>query len=126
MIDTVLPAISNSVVMQVFLSLLVIFSGLSLALAAHSVSDFGAVANNSSNSAASANTLALQKALVAANTSNTDRVALVPHAHSFYYFWLKIDYLVNVTLQIDGTLLVSNNLSATEWPGTNIGDFASL
>ena len=126
MIDTVLPAISNSVVMQVFLSLLVIFSGFSLALAAHSVSDFGAVANNSSNPAASANTLALQKALVAANTSNTDRVALVPHAHSFYYFWLKIDYLVNVTLQIDGTLLVSNNLSATEWPGTNIGDFASL
>lgn len=95
-----------------------------IAMATHSISNFGAVPNNPSNAAAATNTLALQKALVAANTSATDRNTLVPAGASFYYFWLKVDYLVNVTLQIDGTLLVSNNLTAEEWPTS--GGFASL
>ena len=110
--------------MQALLSYIAFIALASPAIAAHSITDFGAVTNDSSLSATSANTVALQKALVAANSSTTDRVALVPAGASFCYFWLKVDYLVNVTLQIDGTLLVSNNISATEWPVK--GDFASL
>ena len=104
------------VTMSMLLSLVVIISLANSGMAAHSISDFGAVPNDPSNSAAAANSLALQKALVAANTSVTDRVALVPAGDSFYYFWVKVNYLVNVTLQIDGTILISNNLTATEWP----------
>ena len=112
------------VTMQTILSCIVIFALFSPAIAAHSIADFGAVTNDVSVSAAAANTLALQKALVAANSSTTDHVALVPAGASYCYFWVKVDYLVNVTLQIDGTLLVSNNISATEWPVE--GEFASL
>ena len=109
--------------MRILLSLIA-FALANLAMAAHSIANFGAVPNNPSDSAAAANTLAIQKALVAANTSATDREVLVPAGGSYYYYWLKVDYLVNVTLQIDGTILVSNNITATAWPVS--GDFASL
>lgn len=94
------------------------------AMAAHSISDYGGIPNDPSDAAAATNSLALQKALAAANTSGTDRVALVPAGTSYYHFWVKVDYLVGVTLQIDGTLLISNNVSSTEWPAD--GGYASL
>ena len=110
--------------MQILSAVVVIFSLANLAMAAHSIANLGAVPNNPSDSAAAANTLALQKALVAANASATDREVLVPAGGSYYYYWLKVDYLVNVTLRIDGTILVSNNITATAWLVS--GDFASL
>lgn len=90
----------------------------------HSIADYGAIPNNPSESAAVSNSHALQKVLVAANTSTTDRTVLIPRGQSYYYFWVRVDNLVNVTIQVDGILLVSNNVSSVQWPKDN--DYASL
>jgi polygalacturonase len=77
-----------------------------------SITDFGALADENSNSAAAINSHALGKALYAANASSTDRVAYVPAGSSFYIFMTNASNLYNVTLRVDGTLIVSNNLTA--------------
>lgn len=83
---------------------------------AMSITSFGAVANDASNAAAYANAKALNLALNAANANSTDRTVVVPHGMSFTIFNTTLTDLHSVTLSIQGTLLISTNL--TEW--TNI------
>lgn len=85
-----------------------------IASCSFSISDFGAVPNNSANAAAAANAAALQKAFAAANASaGSDRTVLVP-AGDFTILNATMTGLVDVTFQIEGTLLLSTNRSA--WP----------
>jgi polygalacturonase len=81
-----------------------------------SILQFGAVPNSNTNAAALANSQAIMSALYAANKSD-DREALVPAGLSFYIFNSTLYNLYNVTLRIDGELLLSNNLSA--WPNAS-------
>ena len=84
------------------------------AAACTSIDDHGAVPNDASNAAATANTKALEETLQRANGS--DKVALVPAGKSYYIFNVESSGLRGVTVQIDGSLLASNNMSA--WPNS--------
>ena len=86
--------------------------------AAYSIVDYGAVPNVNSNEAAWTNSVALTAAILAANNSVTDdRTALIPANYSFYIFEVEVSKLFNITIEIDGTLLISNNITA--WPPSN-------
>mgnify|MGYP002388531429 FL=1 len=86
-----------------------------------SIMSFGAVPNDASNAAAAANTQALTSALYQANiTSNgSPRVVIVPANMTFVIFNVVVVRLWNVTLQVDGVLAMSNNITA--WPTANGG-----
>jgi len=81
------------------------------------------VANDASNEAAWANTAAIQKAFQSANDSYPgsaeDRVVLVPSGSAYYVFNVVVVDIHNVSLVIDGSLVMSNNISA--WPTANGG-----
>lgn len=100
--------------MRALWSLLVLLSALHAAISAKSITDFGAVPNAISDEAAAANVAALQGAFAAANASgNTDRTVLVPFGN-FTILNVTLNSLVDVTFQIEGTILLSTNRSA--WP----------
>lgn len=92
--------------------------------ASHSIDDYGAVPNDLSEKAATANSAAMVAALKAANTTANDRTVLVPPGKSYYYFVVRSDYLQDVTLQVEGVLLASNNISSSQWPSD--GTYATL
>ena len=53
----------------------------------------------------------------AANASGTDRVAEIPANYNFTVFCVPaLATLTNVTIVIDGGIIVNNNLTATQWP----------
>lgn len=83
----------------------------------HSILSYGGIAGDSSNEAGWTNSAAFTKALVAANSSTTDRTVLIPSNNDFYIFEVEVSYMVNITITIDGNLYVSNNISA--WPTSN-------
>ena len=101
-----------------------LLSAVRTAFSAHSIDDYGAVPNNPSEEAAIANTKAITAALKAANTSTDDRTVLVPSGEAYHYFMVSADHLINVVLQVDGTLIVSNNITSSQWPKD--GDYASF
>ena len=78
---------------------------------ARSIFDFGAIAN--SIHATQINSKAIELALLSANQNLTDRVVEIDAGYDFYILTSAIFDVHNVTLKIDGNLLVSNNLS--EW-----------
>ena len=80
----------------------------------HSILDYGAVPNDPSNKAGWTNTLAIQSCLRAANQPGNDRLCFIPEDKKFYIFNAEVSQLHNITMQIDGTLVISNNI--TEWP----------
>lgn len=82
-----------------------------------SILSYGAIAGDSSNDAGWTNSAAFTKALLAANSSNTDRTVLIPANNEFYIFEVEVSNLFNITITIDGNLYVSNNISA--WPTSN-------
>jgi polygalacturonase len=82
-----------------------------------SIDKFGAIPNNSSNSAAHANAVALRDALIAANQSQS--TVVVPHGNVYEIFHVEADYLINVTLRIEGTLRASAQLDRWLWPIDN-------
>jgi hypothetical protein len=91
--------------------------------AQYSIVNYGAIANDSSNTAATANTNAFVRAALAANAtapgSSMQRVVSVPANMTFTVLNIQLSNLVNVTLQIDGTLSMANNISW--WPTANGG-----
>lgn len=97
-----------------------------IASCSFSISDFGAVPSDVSDAAAATNAAALQKAFLAANASRgSDRTVLVP-AGDFTILNATMTGLVDVTFQIEGTLLLSANRSA--WPPVwnDGGDWGAL
>ena len=86
-------------------------------LCAISILDFGAVPSSSSDSICLINSNAITKAILYANASSlssTDRTVLVPPNYHFYFLYVEVSGIYNVTIQIDGVLSISNHLSA--WP----------
>jgi hypothetical protein len=81
-----------------------------------SITDFGGVPFDSSNGASATNAAAFFKTILAANASDSDRVAEVPAGQNFTVFSLPgISNLINVSIVINGALIVNDNLTAPEW-----------
>lgn len=85
------------------------------------IREFGAISGDSSDATATVNSAAILKAILAANASSTDRTVLVPAGLNFTVFNTSISNVNDVTLQIDGVLVVSNNISNTNWVNNNGG-----
>lgn len=98
----------------------------------HSIDDYGAIANDSSNAAGHANSMAIINAMNAANQNATDRTVLIPSGKVYNSFNVSFENLVNVTLQIDGTFVASNDIGEWEkifgnpppFPEVHIGIFS--
>mmetsp|Transcript_14003 Transcript_14003/g.18190 ORF Transcript_14003/g.18190 Transcript_14003/m.18190 type:complete len:467 (+) Transcript_14003:93-1493(+) len=86
----------------------------------YSILNYGAVANDMSNEACYANSIAIENALYAAN--ETAGTVIIPENMEFCIFTSEVNQLHNVTFQIDGKLTISNNI--TEWL-TNIQTFTA-
>ena len=85
-----------------------------------SIVDFGAIPNDGSNEACYANSRAIENALNTANASGG--TVLVPEGTTFHVFTSQLSSLHNVTFRIDGSLVISNNI--TEW-SNQIRDFTA-
>eukprot|EP00128_Syssomonas_multiformis_P004328 Colp12_sorted_trinity150504_noHs@1101 len=81
--------------------------------ALHDIRSYGAIPNNSSNTVAFSNGDAITKAISAANSDPHDRVVLIP-AGVFYFMPIYSSQLNDITIQIDGDLIASGDLTA--WP----------
>lgn len=81
-----------------------------------SIDHFGADADDNSFRAAQANSRAIQRAFLAANRLPTfaDRTVEVPAGSTYYILNSTMSELHDVTLQLDGTLMLFNRLEA--WP----------
>lgn len=91
----------------------------------HSIDDYGGIAGRMTDDAGRQNAVALLAALSAAahEASLADRVALVPAGRSYYMFPVAMDSVANLTLQIDGTLVASDNITA--WSSDSFSDGAA-
>lgn len=96
-----------------FMKFYIILLITSRAFASHSIEDFGAVPNVPDIDVARKNSEAFLKAINAANEDPIDRVALVPVANLWFVFNVTASNLFNVTIRIEGALMISNNI--TEW-----------
>jgi polygalacturonase len=76
-----------------------------------SVLSFGAVPNDPSDKASTANTVAFSAALRAAD-AGPDSTVLVPGGMTFSIFSVRTPNLTDVTLSIQGQVLVNNNITA--------------
>ena len=78
-----------------------------------SIDDFGAVPNDNSTNVALNNRNAIINALKAANASQAqeNRTVILPAGKTYYFFNVSIANLYNVTLRIDGTYAVSNDIA---------------
>jgi polygalacturonase len=85
----------------------------------YSIDSFGAIPNNSTPTAATANSIALMKALAAANRTSNNDVVVIPHAQTYDIFHVKSDRLLNVTLRVDGTLRANDQIDLWLWPIDN-------
>ena len=74
------------------------------------ICDFDAVESEDTWRAALRNTNALNKALLAANASSVDRTVLIPYDKVFYFKDLTVYDLYDVTLVVDGTLRLNNDV----------------
>jgi len=84
---------------------------------AFSITDFGGVPFDSSDATAALNTAALFKTVQAANDSATDRLAEIPAGQNFTVFCVPpLSGLNNVTIAVNGGLIVSDNLTSSQWP----------
>eukprot|EP01116_Phalansterium_solitarium_P003427 TRINITY_DN14251_c0_g1_i1.p1 TRINITY_DN14251_c0_g1~~TRINITY_DN14251_c0_g1_i1.p1 ORF type:complete len:447 (+),score=149.96 TRINITY_DN14251_c0_g1_i1:347-1687(+) len=86
--------------------------GAIVAATAFSIDDFGAVAGDSSTEAALVNTAAITKAIIAANSTDADRTVVVPGGKTYYFMPVNATYLRDVTIQLDGHLVLPANISA--------------
>lgn len=95
----------------------IVFIGMLLpAVRAISIDDFGAKANVESWEVAVRNARAFSKALLAANAS-TDRTVVFPEGSSYYMYAINATELMNINIQIDGTLRYSDEIR--RWPREN-------
>jgi polygalacturonase len=74
------------------------------------INDFNALENVDTWAAAVQNTEALHSAIVAANSSTDDRTVWIPTNSVFYIKNVTLSYLHHITIVVDGTLRLNNDL----------------
>ena len=93
--------------------------------AVHSIDDYGAVANNATLSAATANGRALYNAVAAANASVADRTVVVPAGATYTLLPLGVmRNLHGVTLLLDGALSCWPDQAT--WPNDTAGNALNM
>ena len=108
--------------------LILIIAQLSLFACRHSILDHGAVPNNSSTEIAFINAKAVTSAVLAANSSDTDREVHIPTGQGnpiFFMMPITFANLYNVTFIIDAVVALSEDNE--NWPlgpdGKDVIDF---
>ena len=105
------------------LSIAVVLGLLCVGAQAESIVTYGAIPNDSSLATAWSNSAAITKALLAASATakraadGSMQIVSVPADQVFYFMPVNVTDIHYVTLQIDGTLIAPNNISA--WPVTD-------
>ena len=88
-------------------------------LAAHDIRDYGALADDDSLEAERKNQQAFTTAIIQANytEAEADREVIVPAGFTFHMLSVKASYISNLTITIDGTLMVSKRHQkwSTHW-----------
>ena len=80
---------------------------------AHNILDFGAIVDESTHSAELANSEAILNAILAADSDdNDDGLVEIPSGMTFSSLPVRTVNLTDVTIQIDGTLLVSKDFES--------------
>eukprot|EP00052_Salpingoeca_macrocollata_P014020 m.109639 g.109639 ORF g.109639 m.109639 type:complete len:440 (-) comp19152_c0_seq8:38-1357(-) len=97
--------------LQALLAALLMVAGMD---AVTNILDLGAVPDNASVAAGRANSRILVAAFLQANT--TDGVVLIPAGHNFTIFNSTMYNLHHIKLHLEGFLVVSDNISAANWP----------
>ena len=78
--------------------------------AAHNILDYGAIVDKTSHHAEVTNSMAIQEAILAAHSDeNDDRVVEIPAGLTFSSLPIRSDFVKDITIQIDGTLLASKD-----------------
>lgn len=77
-----------------------------------SIDDFGAIKNIRTLKAAEINSNAFQEALLAANSSSSDRTVLIPAGNEYTLLQIYSTDLYDITIQLDGTLIFSDEIQA--------------
>ena len=76
-----------------------------------SIDEYGAVKNLNNWKAAVKNTNALIKAINSADSSTTDNTILFPKGNIYYLTNCSFDGLTNINIQVDGTIIYSDEIS---------------
>lgn len=86
---------------------------LPLSLAIQDITSFGAIPKTDTVAAHKANSQAITRAILAANSSHTERSVRIPHG-TYYSMPIAVDDIFNISILIEGKLTASNNVTA--WP----------
>ena len=98
-----------------------------LAQAAFDIRDYGAIADETKVQSEMINAEAFADAIAAANATMTEeRRVIVPENYTFSCMPINVRYVTNITIQIDGTLLVSKNHKRYPLDGSNVYDFLAF
>lgn len=123
------PRVAQGAVVVVAAVALALCWGQLTMASAHSIDDYGAVANDASDAACFANAHAIQRAFLAANQSPSDKVVLIPAGNNYTIYNATMSGLRDTALQLDGRLLINNNVTGAGWPwskGFSASNFGSL
>lgn len=109
--------------MQRYIQILLLTALPLVTLAGHSLLDYGAKAGVSDTEIAFLNSEALNKAVLAANSSDSDRVVLFPVGNVFYMMPSFFENLFDITFQVEGEVRLSEDHE--NWPndGQSCNDF---
>ena len=110
-----------------FKSIISLFFVCQLARAAFDIRDYGAIADETKVQTEMINSEAFMDAIAAANITTTEeRRVVVPENFTFSCMPINIQYISNVTIQIDGTLQVSKNHKKYPLDGNSVSDFLAF
>ena len=110
-----------------FKSIISLFFVCQLAQAAFDIRDYGAIADETKVQTEIINSEAFMDAIAAANaTSTEERRVIVPEGLTFSCMPINIQNITNVTIQIDGTILVSKNHKKYPLEGSSVSDFLAF
>jgi hypothetical protein len=92
--------------------------------AAHSILNYGGIPGGEENTAdAFVNAQAMTKAILAANSSATDRTVLIPGGKAFVMMPVQVDHIYNVDLVINGTVYASQDYESWNISGNRYISF---
>lgn len=77
---------------------------------AFSIDDFNPIEGKDTIHAARQNVKSFTEAVLAANASTTDKTVLIPEGHVYYMAELFFEYIHDVTIQLEGRIMFSDNL----------------
>jgi polygalacturonase len=105
-----LITIENIIPFRKMFGICYFIAALTVVARAVTIDDFNSMKDVDTWEAASQNTQAMMNAITAANSSSTDKVVLIPAGSTYYMTQVKVEYLKDVTFQIDGTIRFSNEM----------------